>query len=49
MNDDQKTPITTAEKKVIDILRSVKFGKVEITIQDGIPIRVDEVRKSIKI
>ena len=41
--------LTAAEKKLIAILRDVKFGKIEVVIQDGIPIRVDEIRKSIKI
>ena len=40
---------TAAEKKLIDILREVEFGKIEVIIQDGRPIRVDEIRKSIKI
>ena len=61
MDDHQKPParenpasgeqpvLTTAEKKLIGILRDVKFGKIEVVIQDGAPIRVDEIRKSIKI
>ena len=46
---DIKPPLTAAEKKLIAILRDVKFGKIEVVIQDGAPIRVDEIRKSIKI
>ncbi|MDR1914192.1 MAG: DUF2292 domain-containing protein [Clostridiales bacterium] len=42
-------PLTDAEKKVIAVMRDVKFGKIEVVIQDGAPIRVDEIRKSIKI
>ncbi|MCL2023939.1 MAG: YezD family protein [Oscillospiraceae bacterium] len=56
MNDKEKNHVersssdfTSAEKKLIGILREVKFGKVEIVIQDGVPVRVDEIRKSIKI
>ena len=56
LNDKEKNHVersssdfTSAEKKLIGILREVKFGKVEIVIQDGVPVRVDEIRKSIKI
>ena len=37
------------EKKVIAILREIKYGEVKVVVQDGIPVRVDEIRKSIKI
>ena len=40
---------TEAEQKVLAILREVKFGEIKVIIQDGIPIRVEEIRKSIKI
>jgi hypothetical protein len=55
MNDDQRPADQTSlvlsdrEKKVIRILREVKYGEIKVVVQDGIPVRMDEVRKSIKI
>ena len=55
MADERKSEVrgnmtlSEHEQKVIAIMREIKFGKIEIVIQDGIPIRVDEIRKSIKI
>lgn len=54
--DDVKKPaarenliLTEQEKKVIAILRELKYGEVRVVVQDGVPVRVDEIRKSIKI
>ncbi len=41
--------LSEQEKKVITILREIKYGEIKVVIQDGIPVRVDEIRKSIKI
>jgi hypothetical protein len=53
--DDRTPPVcgslvlSAQEKKIITILRELKYGEVKVIVQDGIPIRVDEIRKSIKI
>ena len=41
--------LSDQEKRVVDILREIKYGEVKVVIQDGVPVRVDEIRKSIKI
>ena len=41
--------LSEQEKKIIDILRGIKYGEIKIIVQDGLPIRVDEIRKSIRI
>ncbi|MDR0812811.1 MAG: DUF2292 domain-containing protein [Oscillospiraceae bacterium] len=41
--------LTEQEKKIILLLREVKFGEVKVVVQDGIPVRLDEIRKSIKL
>jgi len=41
--------LTKAEQKVIAILREVQYGEVKVVVQDGVPVRVEEIRKSIKI
>ena len=41
--------LSEQEKKIVDILRELKYGEIKIVVQDGLPVRVDEIRKSIKI
>ena len=41
--------LSEQEKKIIEILRGIRYGEIKIAVQDGIPVRVDEIRKSIKI
>lgn len=41
--------LTDQEKKIIQVLREVQFGEIRIVIQDCKPVRIDEIRKSIKI
>ena len=46
---NKSTPLTEAEEKVLMIIRDIKYGEVKVVIQDGVPVRVDEIKKSIKI
>ena len=48
-SDREKDTFSDHEKKVIAILREIKYGEVKVVVQDGVPVRVDEIRKSIKI
>ncbi|MEL7565313.1 MAG: DUF2292 domain-containing protein [Dehalobacterium sp.] len=41
--------ITEKERRLIELIRSIGFGEVHITVQDGQPILVGEVHKSIKL
>lgn len=41
--------ITEKEKKLIELIRELCFGKISVIIQDGQPIRVEELVKSIKL
>ena len=46
---DEGLALSEQEKKVIGLLRGIKFGEIRIVVQDGVPVRVDEIRKTIKI
>jgi hypothetical protein len=48
---DNKTELklTAKEKKVIEIIRSTAYGRLRIMVQEGQPVRVEEVTKSIKL
>lgn len=37
------------EKNLIKLIRSIEYGELRITIQDKLPIRVEMVKKSIKL
>ncbi|EGS30165.1 MAG: DUF2292 domain-containing protein [Peptoniphilus sp. oral taxon 375] len=44
-----KEEISERENKLLNLIRQTSFGEVKIIIQDGEPIRVEEVKKSIKL
>lgn len=46
---NNKIELTTQESKLIDIIRKVQYGEVKIIITDGNPVRIEEVKKSIKL
>lgn len=48
---DKKTEmkLSPQEKKIIEIIRSTVYGRLKIMVQEGQPVRVEEVTKSIKL
>ena len=49
MQDSSDIVLTKAEKKLIQIIRSLDYGEVRVMIKDSKPIRVEEIRKSIQL
>lgn len=49
--DAQPQPMVLSEheRKVIEVLRQIEYGEVKVIVQDGVPVRMDEIRKSVKI
>lgn len=41
--------LTAKESQVIDIIRGIEFGEVRVVVTDGVPVRVEEIKKSIKL
>lgn len=41
--------ITQKEAKLLSLIKDVEFGEIKIIIQNGIPIRIEEIKKTIKI
>ncbi|MEG2174411.1 MAG: DUF2292 domain-containing protein [Oscillospiraceae bacterium] len=37
------------EKRLILLLRDLQFGEVKVIVQDGQPIRAEEIKQSIKL
>ena len=40
---------TDKEKRLIEMIRALKFGEMRIFIQDSEPVRVEEMKSSIKL
>ena len=49
--DKEKTTMNLTEKEVrlMEIIRKLDFGEVRIVIQDGVPTRLEEIKRSIKL
>ena len=45
----QNLKISEKEEKLLSIIKEVKYGEIRIIIQDGVPIRIEELKKSIKL
>jgi len=41
--------VNEQEKKLIDLIRKTKYGELKILVKDSLPIRVEEMKKSIKL
>jgi hypothetical protein len=41
--------LTEKEKNLIRILREINYGEVVILVQERQPVRIEEVKKSIKL
>lgn len=41
--------LTKEEEKLIKLIRKIEFGEARVVINDGKPIRVEEIKKSIKL
>jgi len=41
--------LTKQEQKLIEILRNLDYGELLITVKAGMPVHVEEIKKSIKL
>jgi hypothetical protein len=51
MHEEKTTQVevNAAERKVLELLRSLEFGQITVTIKRGAPVHVDEIRKAITL
>ncbi|MFZ7103929.1 MAG: DUF2292 domain-containing protein [Peptococcaceae bacterium] len=47
--DRKNMDLSEKEEKLIQLIRSIPYGEIKIFIQDNQPIRVEEIKKSIKL
>ena len=45
----EKIQLSEKEEKLILLIRELKFGELRVMIADSQPVRLEEVRKSIKL
>ena len=41
--------VTEKERRLIDFWRKVEYGKIEVHVENGQPVRIVEARKNIKL
>lgn len=41
--------LTEKEEKLILLIREMQFGEIQLHIADGQPVRLEEVRRSVKL
>ena len=41
--------VSDRERKLIELLRDTKYGKIEIHLEEGQPVRVEKIKESIKL
>lgn len=41
--------VTQQEKKILDMVRSLEYGELRIIVNGKVPVRVEEIKKSIQL
>lgn len=49
LNKQEMIKVTAEEKRMLEIVRNIQFGEARIVVNDGNPIRIEEIKKSIKL
>lgn len=49
MDENHQIKVNEKEANLIKIMRKTEFGEMKIIIQDGTPVRIEEIKKSIKL
>ena len=49
MEDREEMELNEKEVKLIKLIREIEFGELKIFVQNSIPIRVEEIKRSIKL
>lgn len=44
-----KIDCTEKEQKLLRLIREIGFGELKVFIADGQPVRVEEIKKSVKL
>ena len=44
-----KPPLAKQEQKLLEVLRQLDYGEVRIIVKNGVPVHIEEIKKSIKL
>ena len=47
-NKDRET-LTDPERRVLSVMREIEYGEIRVVINGGKPVRIEEVRKSVRL
>jgi len=47
--NDMENKLTEKEKKLLELIRSTEYGEFRIIIHDEQPVKVEEIKKDIKL
>ena len=49
MKEKEHSQNSEREEKLLQMIREIKFGEIHIHVADGQPVRIEEIKKSIKL
>ena len=49
VNTSIEVEVSVQEQKILEIMRNMEFGEVRLVISDGKPVRMEEIKKSVKL
>lgn len=51
MEAKTETPVslTERERKMLDLLRGLEYGELRVRVQEGQPVQVEKIRRSIRL
>ena len=49
MKEKEHSQNSVKEEKLLQMIREIKFGEIHIHVADGQPVRIEEIKKSIKL
>ena len=49
VRDEKQIAVNEKEEKLLKLIRETEFGEIKVIINEGVPIRVEEIKKSIKL
>ncbi|MFZ7133237.1 MAG: DUF2292 domain-containing protein [Eubacteriales bacterium] len=49
MNNGIEMRVNKQEKRLLELIHRIKFGELKIMVQDSMPIRAEELLKSIEL
>ena len=49
MKEKERSQNSEKEEKLLQMIREIKFGEIHLFVADGQPVRIEEIKKSIKL